>query len=350
MRPMTVIPVSLYNAGMIRSDTAGSFRFCVAPMLDWTDRHERYFLRLLSRHARLYTEMVTTGALIHGDRQRFLRHDQAEQPVALQLGGCVPEELARCAVMAEEAGFNEVNLNVGCPSDRVQSGRFGACLMANPALVAEGVEAMCRATTLPVTVKTRIGIDDQDSDEFLQRFIEPVAEAGCRHFILHARCAWLKGLSPKENRDIPPLNRDRVLRMKQRYPSLFFVINGGITTLEESRSLLESLDGVMLGREVYQNPWLLDSVDHALFGEPASHRTRGDIIRAFLPYVQGELDRGTPLQQMTRHILGLYRGVPGGRRFRRHLSENAHRSGAGIGVLEDAVALTEPTETCEEIA
>jgi tRNA-dihydrouridine synthase A len=252
--------------------------------------------------------------------------------------------------MAEEAGFNEVNLNVGCPSDRVQSGRFGAFLMADPALVARGVEAMCRATTLPVTVKTRIGIDEQDSDEFLQRFIEPAAEAGCQHFILHARCAWLKGLSPKENRTIPPLNRERVLRMKQRNPSLLFVINGGITTLEESGSLLESVDGVMLGREVYQNPWLLDGVDHILFGEPASQRTRGDIIRAFLPYVRKELEQGTALQHMTRHILGLYRGVPGGRRFRRHLSENAHRPGAGIEVLEDALALTEPTAPYREIA
>ncbi|MEX1197217.1 MAG: tRNA dihydrouridine(20/20a) synthase DusA [Pseudohongiellaceae bacterium] len=348
---MTVIPLNLYNAAMIRTDTAPSFRFCVAPMLDWTDRHERYFLRLLSRHARLYTEMVTTGALIHGDRQRFLCHDPVEQPVALQLGGCVSDELARCAAMAEEAGFNEVNLNVGCPSDRVQSGRFGACLMADPALVAAGVQAMCRATTLPVTVKTRIGIDEQDSDAFLQRFIEPVAEAGCRHFILHARCAWLKGLSPKENRDIPPLNRERVLRMKQRYPSLRFVINGGITTLDESGTLLESLDGVMLGREVYQNPWLLSAVDHVLFGEPDdSQRTRGDIIRAFLPHVRRELELGTPLQRMTRHILGLYRGVPGGRRFRRHLSENAHRPGAGIEVLEDALALTEPAVLCKEIA
>ncbi|MGM0633564.1 MAG: tRNA dihydrouridine(20/20a) synthase DusA [Pseudomonadota bacterium] len=317
------------------------FRFCVAPMLDWTDRHERYFLRLLSRHARLYTEMVTTGALIHGEPQRFLQYDPAEHPVALQLGGCDPDELAHCARLAEQAGYDEVNLNVGCPSDRVQSGRFGACLMADPGLVARGVAAMRQATSLPVTVKTRIGIDDQDSDEFLQRFIEPVADAGCTHFILHARCAWLQGLSPKENRDIPPLNRDRVSRMKQRYPALQFIINGGITTLEECHDLLQSLDGVMLGREIYQNPWLLASVDAELFGEPRRAQSRGDILRAFLPYVRRELENGTALQHMTRHILGLYRGVPGGKRFRRHLSEQAHRAGAGITVLEDAIALTE---------
>lgn len=338
---MTVIPVNLYNTAMIETVTALPFRFSVAPMLDWTDRHERYFLRLLSRHARLYTEMVTTGALIHGDRERFLRHDPGEHPVALQLGGCDPEELARCAAMAEQAGFDEVNLNVGCPSDRVQSGRFGACLMADPGLVARAVAAMRTATSLPVTVKTRIGIDDRDSDEFLQHFIETVAGAGCGHFILHARCAWLQGLSPKENRTIPPLNRDRVFRMKQRYPSLVFVINGGITSLQESRILLEHLDGVMLGREIYQNPWLLASVDHQLFAAPQNRCTRGDIIRAFLPYVRRELEAGTPLQHMTRHILGLYRGVPGGRRFRRHLSENAHRPDAGITLLEEAVTFTE---------
>jgi len=341
MRPVTVIPVKLYNAPMNTADTSHAFRFCVAPMLDWTDRHERFFLRLLSRHARLYTEMVTTGALIHGDRHRFLHHDPTEHPVALQLGGCDPEELARCAAMAEQAGFDEVNLNVGCPSDRVQSGRFGACLMAEPGLVARGVAAMRSATGLPVTVKTRIGIDEHDSDEFLDRFISTVAEAGCRHFILHARCAWLQGLSPRENRDIPPLNRDRVLRMKQHHPGLVFVINGGITSLRKSRALLEQLDGVMLGREVYQNPWLLASVDHEIFGDPPQSRSRSDIIRAFLPHVRRELLRGTPLQHMTRHILGLYRGVPGGRRFRRHLSENAHRPNAGIAVLEDAMALTE---------
>jgi len=320
------------------------FRFCIAPMLDWTDRHERYFLRLLSRRARLYTEMITTGALLYGDAPRFLRFNPAEHPVAVQLGGSDPDALARCAVMVQEAGYDEVNLNVGCPSDRVQSGRFGACLMAEPQLVADCVAAMQSATDLPVTVKCRVGIDDHDSDGFLQQFISTVAEGGCRDFIVHARIAVLQGLSPKENREVPPLNYVRVRQMKRQFPELAIVLNGGVSSLEQAQSLLApvddiTLDGVMMGREAYQNPYVLAEVDNRIFGENARVPDRQDIIKAYLPYVADQLAEGTPLQHMTRHILGLYRNVPGGRRFRRHLSENAYRRDAGINVLEDAIAL-----------
>ena len=328
-------------------------RFCVAPMLDWTDRHERYFLRLLSRHARLYTEMVTTGALLHGDIKRHLQFDQAEHPLALQLGGSDPAALAHCAELAEQWGYDEVNLNIGCPSDRVQSGKFGACLMAEPDLVAACVTAMQAATTLPVTVKSRIGIDDKDSDEFLQRFVDTVASAGCRTFIIHARIAVLQGLSPKQNRDVPPLNYPRVRGIKQRYPELDIIINGGITGLEQSRQLLDgahgsALDGVMMGREAYHNPYVLAQVDQQLFKDETAVPSRGDIMSAYLPYVETELAQGTPLQHMTRHILGLFKGQNGGRLFRRHLSENAYRKNAGINVLTDALALADASieSTC----
>ena len=328
-------------------------------MLDWTDRHERYFLRLLTRHARLYTEMVTTGALLHGDVKRHLQFDAAEHPVALQLGGSDPAALAHCAQLAEQWGYDEVNLNIGCPSDRVQSGKFGACLMAEPELVADCVKAMQTATALPVTVKSRIGIDDQDSDEFLQRFVETVANAGCRTFIIHARIAVLQGLSPKQNRDIPPLNYPRVQRMKQRYPELKVVMNGGINSLEQAQSLLDdglddgldggldgaqespALDGVMMGREAYHNPYLLTQVDQQLFADKSPIRSRAEILAAYLPYVEAQLAQGTPLQHMTRHILGLFKGQNGGRLFRRHLSENAFRKNADIAVLKDACALAE---------
>ncbi len=323
------------------SDPVATRRFCVAPMLDWTDRHERYFLRLISQHAWLYTEMVTTGALIHGDADRHLRFDAAEHPVALQLGGSDPQAMAQCAALAADYGYDEVNINVGCPSDRVQSGRFGACLMAEPELVASCVREMRKSCPLPVTVKTRIGIDEHDSDEFVQDFIEKVAGAGCQTFILHARTAWLQGLSPKQNREIPPLQYDRVFRMKQRYPELEIVINGGINSLEASRSLLKTVDGVMLGREAYQNPYLLAGVDRNLFGSAAPVAERSVIIERYLPYVREELKAGTPLQHMTRHILGLYKGEPGGKLFRRHLSQHAFRKDAGIEVLEDATALAE---------
>lgn len=316
-----------------------SHRFCVAPMLDWTDRHERYFLRLLSSKATLYTEMVTTGALIHGDAPRHLAYHPQEHPVALQLGGSHPDALAHCAIMAAEIGYDEVNLNIGCPSDRVQSGSFGACLMADAALVSEGVAAIRARVDIPTTIKCRIGIDDFDSDEFLFKFVEKVASVGCSTFIIHARIAILKGLSPKENRNIPPLNYERVFRLKQRFPQLEIVINGGIKSLEDALTLVEIVDGVMIGREVYQNPWILNRVDELFYSCEPNTRSRFDIVKAFLPYVAEEMTRGVPLQHMTRHILGVFHGVPGGKAFRRHLSENAYKKDAGLSVLEDALSL-----------
>ncbi len=327
-----------------------SHRFCVAPMLDWTDRHERYFLRLLSQHALLYTEMVTTGALIHGDIARHLAYHPFEHPIALQLGGSDPESLATCAVLAEEAAYDEVNLNIGCPSDRVQSGRFGACLMADPVLVAKGFAAIKERVDIPVTIKCRIGIDEHDSDEFLFRFIDTVAQAGCERFIIHARIALLQGLSPKENREVPPLNYARVARLKDAFPELDIIINGGIKSLEQGVELLESFDGVMLGREVYQNPWILNRVDELFFGSSPIQRTRFDIMNAYIPYVEEQRCVGVPLQHMTRHILGLFHGVPGGKAFRRHLSENAFRKDSGVSVLEDAIALVSGAQlysTCQ---
>ncbi|MDK8464005.1 tRNA dihydrouridine(20/20a) synthase DusA [Marinobacter sp. SS13-12] len=315
-----------------------SRRFCVAPMMDWTTSHYRYLARQLSRHALLYTEMVTTGALIHGDTSRFLRHDAAEYPLALQLGGSNPQELAHCAALAEQYGFDEVNLNVGCPSDRVQNNMIGACLMACPDKVAEGVRAMINATGLPVTVKHRIGIDGRESWEELCEFIEKVSEAGCRTFIVHARIAVLEGLSPKENRDIPPLKYDWVYRLKARYPHLEIIINGGIKTFDECRQHLEHTDGVMLGREAYHNPWLLAGVDTEFFGQPGPARSRHDALRAVLPFIQDELDRGVYLSHMSRHLMGLFHGQPGGRQFRRYISENAHKPGSGIEVIEQAMA------------
>ncbi|MDX1490040.1 MAG: tRNA dihydrouridine(20/20a) synthase DusA [Pseudohongiellaceae bacterium] len=315
-------------------------RFCVAPMLDWTDRHERYFLRLITQRALLYTEMITTGALIHGDRDRHLSFNEFEHPVAVQLGGSDPSELAQCAEIVQEAGYDELNLNVGCPSDRVQSGRFGACLMAEPKLVAEGVKAMRKACDIPVTVKCRIGIDQHDSEEFLREFIETVAAGGCDTFIVHARIALLKGLSPKENRDIPPLNYPRVKALKSAYPELNFIINGGIKTLEQAQELAEELDGVMVGREAYHNPWVLKDVDTLFYGlMPREGLSRKDIMRQFMPYIAEELTTGTPLQHISRHILGLFHGVHGGKAFRRHISENAYKPGSGLSVIEDALAL-----------
>lgn len=319
--------------------TAIDRRLSVAPMLDWTDRYCRYFLRLLSRRTLLYTEMVTTGALIHGDRERHLRFDAAEHPVALQLGGSNPAELASCARLGAERGYDEINLNVGCPSDRVQSGRFGACLMAEPGVVADGVAAMRDAVTIPVTVKHRIGIDEHDSYDALRDFVGTVAAAGCEVFIVHARKAWLQGLSPKENRDVPPLRYEVVHRLKRDFPALQFVINGGFKTLAQVEQQLAVLDGVMIGREVYANPWLLADVDRRIFGaERNPCTTPQDAVRALLPFVEQELAAGTPLQRITRHILGLFQGRPGAKAWRRHLSEQAHRAGAGIEVLEQALA------------
>jgi tRNA-dihydrouridine synthase A len=307
-------------------------------MMDWSDRHCRFFWRLLSRHARLYTEMVTTGALIHGDRDRFLRFDPAEAPVALQVGGSDPAELARCAAWAEDWGYNEVNLNCGCPSDRVQNGAFGACLMAEAPRVRDCVAAMCERCDLPVTVKHRIGIDDMESYGELRDFVATVADGGCEVFIVHARKAWLSGLSPKENREIPPLNYPWVHRLKAELPALTIVINGGIENLAESEEQLQWVDGVMLGRSIYHNPWLLAEVDRSIFGESQPERYREDVIEKLIPYVERELADGARLNQISRHLLGLYQHVPGARRYRRLLSEQAHRPGASAETLRAAVA------------
>ncbi|MGH8461061.1 MAG: tRNA dihydrouridine(20/20a) synthase DusA [Stenotrophobium sp.] len=316
-------------------------KFCVAPMMDWTDRHCRFFLRLLSSHALLYTEMVTTGAVINGERQRILRFDRSEHPVALQLGGNDPDTLARCSEIGERFGYDEINLNCGCPSDRVQDGRFGACLMRKPDLVAECVMTMSKASDLPITVKTRIGLDNTEEYGFLRHFVETVAACGCETFIIHARKAWLNGLSPKENREIPPLRYEVVYRLKQDFPGLRIVINGGIHTLEECREHLRHVDGVMLGREAYENPWMLSEVDAGLFGSPVATFTRTELLRRYLPYIERELSNGTPLAHITRHILGLFRGEQDSRSFRRILSERACKPGAGIEVIEAALDAVE---------
>ena len=322
------------------ADTAAglSHRFCVAPMMGWTDRHDRVFLRQLSKHALLYTEMVTSAALKHGDAQYLLQHSQGEHPVALQLGGSKPVELAEAAALAERSGYDEINLNVGCPSDRVQSGAFGACLMAEPGLVGKCVSSMMTSVGLPVTIKCRIGIDDRDSQRELEDFVGTVADAGCDTFIVHARKAILSGISPKENREIPPLKYDSVFAVKQAFPELSIIINGGIKTLEDAESLLKKTDGVMLGREAYQNPFILNEVDAVFFGTATNVQTRTETLKKFIPYIEQELERGTPLHHMTRHILGLYKGQKGGKNFRRHLSENSYKKTADIGVLLDAIS------------
>ncbi|MDP5209236.1 tRNA dihydrouridine(20/20a) synthase DusA [Microbulbifer sp. 2205BS26-8] len=315
-----------------------SHRFCTAPLLEWSDRHCRYLWRLLSKRARLYTEMVTTGAILHGDRERHLQFDVAEQPLALQLGGSDPRELAECARIAEGRGYSEINLNCGCPSDRVQSGRFGASLMAEPGAVATGLAAMRAAVSIPVTVKHRIGIDDMEDYVGLARFVEAQAAVGINTFIVHARKAWLRGLSPKENREIPPLNYDLVYQLKKDYPDLQVIINGGIQSLEACQHHLQYVDGVMLGRAAYQNPTLLARVDKQLFGEKAGPNAT-QVVEQILPYIERELGRGQRLNYITRHMLGLFQGLPGAKRFRRHLSENAHRKGAGTEVVSEALAL-----------
>ena len=312
------------------------WQLSVAPMMDWTDRHCRYFHRLLSPRARLYTEMVTSAALVRGKQLRLLEHSQQEHPLALQLGGSDPQELAQAARLGAEAGYDEINLNVGCPSDRVQSGRFGACLMYEPRLVGECVKAMRDAVEVPVTVKCRIGVDDQDDYAGLQQFTETMLEAGVRVLVVHARKAWLKGLSPKENREVPPLDYERVYRLKREFPELVVAINGGITTLDQVREHLARLDGVMLGRAAYHDPYLLALIEHALHGEPLP--SRGDVLRRMQPYVEAELARGTALKHISRHLLGLYQGEPGARAFRRAISEGAHLPGAGWALLERAQA------------
>jgi tRNA-dihydrouridine synthase A len=310
-------------------------------MMDWTDRHCRVFHRLMTRRARLYTEMLTTGAIIHGARARLLGFDQSEHPVALQLGGSDPHDLATAARIGEDFGYDEINLNVGCPSDRVKDGRFGACLMAEPALVAEGVAAMKRAVKIPVTVKCRIGIDDQDPEIALDVLARGVIAAGADALIVHARKAWLNGLSPKENRDIPPLDYDRVYRLKAALPDVPIIINGGIASVAEAKAHLGHVDGVMLGRAAYQDPWRLLTVDSELFGEAAPHAGMKDVFEAMMPYIEQQLAQGTRLHSMTRHFVGAFHGVPGARAFRRHLAENGVRQGAGASVLRDAIALVD---------
>ena len=324
------VPATIYPAS----------KFCVAPMLDWTDRHCRFFHRLISQHALLYTEMVTTGALIHGDHHRFLQFDAVENPLAFQLGGSHPQDLASCAKMVEDYGYAEVNLNVGCPSDRVQNGRFGACLMADPALVAECVAAMSQAVAIPVTVKSRIGIDDLDSYEELVHFVATIADAGCKTFIVHARKAWLSGLSPKQNRDVPPLRYDLVYQLKKDFPHLEIIINGGITSLEQAEEMLNQVDGVMVGREAYHNPYLLADVDRRFYGAVNDAPSRHAIVVLLMPYIQEQLKAGVRLNSISRHILGLFHGEPGARGWRRYLSENVSKSGADEQVILDALKFT----------
>jgi len=311
----------------------------IAPMLDWTDRFDRYFLRLISKHALLYTEMITTAALLHGDRDYLLAFDPLEHPVAVQLGGSDPAALANCAELCESHGYDEVNLNLGCPSDRVQSGRFGACLMIEPALVSDCIRAMTEVVDIPVTLKSRIGIDEHDSYEVLSQLVEQVSAAGCKTFIVHARKAWLKGLSPKENRDIPPLQYDRVYRLKKDFPELEIVINGGIKTLDQTEEQLQHVDGVMIGREAYHNPWILAEADRRFYQSERAIPSRHQVLEELVPFVEHELGQGVRLHQITRHILGLFQGQPGARAWRRYLSENAHLKGAGPEVIQQAAAL-----------
>ncbi len=315
------------------------WRFCVAPMMECTDRHCRFFHRLLTRRALLYTEMLTAGAVLHGDRARLLRFDAAEHPLALQLGGCDPQALAGCARIGADAGFDEINLNVGCPSDRVREGRFGACLMAEPELVGDCVGAMKATVAVPITVKCRIGIDDQDPDQTLEIFAQAVEQAGADALIVHARKAWLKGLSPKENREVPPLDYERVYRLKAAHPRLTIVLNGGIAGVEEALAHLAHVDGVMMGRAAYQEPWRLIAVDPLCFGEAARCCSPKDALVALIPYIERELARGTRLHAITRHLHGVFRAVSGARAFRRHLAGAATTPDAGAEILVAALEL-----------
>ncbi|MCG3723876.1 tRNA dihydrouridine(20/20a) synthase DusA [Vibrio cincinnatiensis] len=318
---------------MLRSSTLS-----VAPMLDWTDRHCRYFHRLLSSQTLLYTEMVTTGAIIHG-KGDFLAYNEEEHPLALQLGGSNPTDLAHCAKLAQQRGYDEINLNVGCPSDRVQNGKFGACLMAEPQLVADCVAAMKAVVDIPVTVKTRIGIDDQDSYEFLTHFITLVSErGGCEQFTIHARKAWLSGLSPKENREIPPLDYPRAYQLKKDFSHLSIAINGGVKSLAEALEHLQHVDGVMIGREAYQSPYLLAEVDQQIFGLDRPVKRRSQVVQEMYPYIEQQLSQGVYLGHITRHMLGLFQNMPGARQWRRYISENVHKPGSGVDVVEQALA------------
>jgi tRNA-dihydrouridine synthase A len=305
-------------------------------MMDWTDRHCRYFMRLLSPAALLYTEMITAAAIHHGDAEKLLRHDDAEHPVAVQLGGSDPAMMAEAAALASRSGFDEININVGCPSDRVQSGQFGACLMAQPELVAECFRAMQAHADVPVTVKTRIGIDNFDTDEFLMRFVEALAGAGCRKFVVHARVAILEGLSPKENRTVPPLKYERVYRIKQQYPEFDIVLNGGITSIAQVQDTLAHVDGVMIGRQAYHNPYFLAELEQH-FHSDWKPPERSAIIEQMIPYISKELEQGERLGRITRHMIGLFAGMPGARAWRRHISEHAYRDGAGVEVILEAL-------------
>ncbi len=320
------------------TDFDAAWRFTIAPMMDWTDRHCRFFHRLLTRRTRLYTEMVTTGAIIYGPRERLLRFDVFEQPVAVQLGGSEPGALAQCARIAEDYGYAEINLNCGCPSDRVQNGAFGACLMREPQLVAECVAAMKASVRIPVTVKCRIAVDDQEPREALWAMAQAVVAAGADALMVHARKAWLQGLSPKENRDIPPLDYDLVYALKRDFPATPIAINGGIATMEETQAQLTHIDGVMMGRAAYNNPGLLLNVDPVLFGEPAPFADLYAALEAYEPYIAAQLAQGIRLHDITRHLLGLFAGQPGARLWRRHLATEAPKRGAGLEVLRDALA------------
>ena len=338
-QPLTVTPVSPVS---------------VAPMMDWTDRHERFFLRQISRRVRLYTEMITTGAILHGDRARLLAFNPGEHPVALQIGGADPAALAECARIGADFGYDEINLNIGCPSDRVQSGDFGACLMAKPELVARAVAAMAAAVDMPVTVKHRIAIDAQEEWPTLRGFVKTVADAGCGHFIVHARKAWLQGLSAKENREVPPLRYELVHRLKQEFPALAITINGGFTTLDATAAQLDLVDGVMIGREAYQNPYVLAEADRRFFGVAAPAPTRHEIVERMLPYAERQVAGGVPLKSITRHILGLFNGQRGARAWRRFLSENAPRFEGGpaeaAALLHSAAALVPHDDTADAAA
>lgn len=315
-----------------------SWQLSVAPMMDWTDRHCRYFHRLLAPHARLYTEMLTAQAVIHGDREHLLGFDPGEHPIALQLGGSEPDELAKAARIAENFGYDEINLNVGCPSDRVQSGRFGACLMLEPETVAACVAAMCDAVSVPVTVKCRLGVDEQCEEQALNALVEQAHAAGCGVFVVHARKAWLQGLSPKENRDVPPLDHQRVYRLKRHLPQLVVIVNGGVATVTDVQQHLAHVDGAMLGRAAYHQPYLLAELEAKLYGTPLPQRE--EILLRLRPYVEAQLQKGVRLQHIARHVLGLYHQQPGGRRFRRCVAEGAHHPDAGWPLLAQAIEST----------
>lgn len=319
------------------SQTPVNRRFSVAPMMDWTDRYCRYFHRLLSRNTLLYTEMVTTGALIYGEIERHLHYHDIEHPIALQLGGSDPKALAQSVQIADTYHYDEINLNCGCPSDRVQSGKFGAVLMKDPKLVAQCFESMQEVTETPITIKHRIGVDDQDGYQPLCDFVGTVANVGCKTFIVHARKAWLQGLSPKQNREVPPLEYEHVFQLKRDFPQLEIIINGGVSTLDQTQELLASVDGVMMGREAYQNPYILAEVDQKIYHDKQPIPSRVQVLEKFSNIIEKELSKGIKLSHMTRHILGLYQGVPGARKFRRYISENAHRRDAGIDVLYQAL-------------